>query len=80
MPIYEYVCTQCKSEFELRRPFIDSNKAIACPKCKSPAEKLYSSFGCKTGGNLQASDKPFRKSPGGLSGDHSTDEFLSHYS
>jgi len=61
MPIYEYACTKCNSEFELRLLFSESDKAITCPKCKAPAQKLYSSFGCKTGGNIQAAEKPFRK-------------------
>lgn len=61
MPIYEYVCTKCNSEFEIRRPISEAEKATNCPKCRAPAQKQFSSFGCKTGGNLQASEKPFRK-------------------
>jgi putative FmdB family regulatory protein len=62
MPIYEYACPKCKSEFELKLPFSESAKAVNCPKCQAPSRKLFSSFGCKTGGNLQASEKAYRKS------------------
>lgn len=61
MPIYEYVCTKCNFEFDLRLPFSESDKAVTCLKCKAPTQKLHSSFGCKTGGNIQAAEKPFRK-------------------
>ncbi len=64
MPIYEYVCPGCNLEFEIKRPMSESDKATNCPQCNSSARKQFSSFGCKTGGNLQASEKPFRKSSG----------------
>lgn len=60
MPIYEFICPQCKHEFELRLSF-DAKNAPVCPKCNSEAKRLISSFGCKTGSNLQASGKPFGK-------------------
>ena len=37
MPIYEYVCPRCKTEFELMRPFNEADKPAKCPKCKSEA-------------------------------------------
>jgi putative FmdB family regulatory protein len=61
MPIYEYICAKCNFEFQLRLPLSESDKAVTCPQCNAKAQKLFSSFGCKTGGNLQASKKPFRK-------------------
>jgi putative FmdB family regulatory protein len=61
MPIYEYACTQCKNEFEVRVPFSQTNFTQLCPKCYSATERLTSSFACKTGGNLQATEKPFRQ-------------------
>ncbi len=61
MPIYEYYCPQCKSQFELRLSFSESSRTSQCPKCKTDAERLISSFACKTGGNLQATEKPFRQ-------------------
>ena len=62
MPIYEYICPQCKSEFELRLS-INANCTPVCPKCYSALERLVSSFACKTGGNIQAAEKPFRQVP-----------------
>jgi putative FmdB family regulatory protein len=61
MPIYEYICTKCNTEFELRFSYSDANCTPICPKCYSEARRLTSSFGCKTGGNIQAAEKPFRK-------------------
>ena len=61
MPIYEYFCTKCKTEFELMRPFSEADKAGVCPKCNSRAQKLVSGFGSKTGSYIQASTEPFRK-------------------
>ena len=48
MPIYEYFCSKCALEFELMRPFSESDKAAKCPKCRSIAQKLVSGFGSKT--------------------------------
>ncbi len=61
MPIYEYICTKCNFEFEQKLAMSESDRTITCPNCNAPAQKQFSSFGCKTGGNLQASEKPFRK-------------------
>lgn len=66
MPIYEYHCTKCKTEFELIRPISEADKAAACPKCNSQAEKLVSGFGSKTGSYIQVPTKPFRKTTEGV--------------
>ena len=40
MPIYEYVCTSCQSEFEL---VVRGEEKTNCPNCKSPElEKQFS--------------------------------------
>ena len=40
MPIYEYVCTDCSSEFEL---LVRGDEKSNCPKCESPKlEKQFS--------------------------------------
>jgi len=62
MATYEYICPECNLEFEVTRPMSESDKAANCPNCKALAQKQFSSFGCKTGGSLQASEKRFRKS------------------
>ena len=61
MPIYEYFCTKCGTEFELMRPFSEADKPGLCPKCGSQAQKLVSGFGSKTGSYIQAPAEPFRK-------------------
>lgn len=61
MPIYEYLCTKCRTEFELRRPFSEADKAAVCPKCSSQTQKLISGFASKTGSYVQAPAEPFRK-------------------
>jgi len=64
MPIYEYLCTKCGTEFELRRPFSEADKLATCPKCNSEAQKMLSNFASKTGSYLQSPSKPFRKGSG----------------
>jgi putative FmdB family regulatory protein len=33
MPLYEYLCTECKNEFEKIVLHHDTNKEEECPKC-----------------------------------------------
>ena len=33
MPIYEYVCLDCKKEYEILRSFDESNQPIKCDEC-----------------------------------------------
>jgi len=61
MPIYEYVCPRCKTEFELMRPFNEADKPAKCPKCKLEAQKQISNFASQTGSYLQSPAKRFRK-------------------
>jgi putative FmdB family regulatory protein len=61
MPIYEYFCPHCNNVIELRLSFNDTNCTTLCPKCYSSVDRLISSFACKTGGNTQAAEKPFRE-------------------
>ncbi len=35
MPIYEYVCLDCKKKFSEVRPISAYKKAVKCPKCNS---------------------------------------------
>jgi len=62
MPIYEYICTKCKTEFELMRPFSEADKPAVCPKCNSEAQKLLSVFASKVGFYIRAPAKPLGKS------------------
>ncbi len=50
MPIYEFRCLKCKTDFEAL--VFGSNDKITCPKCKGKKlERLMSSFGFKSGGS-----------------------------
>jgi len=40
MPIYQYCCSKCNTNFELRQGFNDEGVA-ACPKCKSEAKRRF---------------------------------------
>jgi putative FmdB family regulatory protein len=48
MPIYEYVCKDCKNKFELMRPFSRANESADCPRCKKKAERILSTCYSKT--------------------------------
>lgn len=61
MPMYEYFCPKCKTEFELRRPISESDKGAECPHCGREGQKLISGFASKTGSYIQGVVKPFRK-------------------
>ncbi|HEX9901229.1 MAG TPA: zinc ribbon domain-containing protein [Acidobacteriota bacterium] len=55
MPLYEFVCRQCRCRFEaLVR--LGGEKSVACPSCQgSDIQKLLSSFGIGGGSNRLAS-------------------------
>ncbi len=44
MPIYEYVCSKCGLNFELRRSFGEVDKDANCPKCQGAAKRTFSVF------------------------------------
>ncbi|MFC1900452.1 FmdB family zinc ribbon protein [Chloroflexota bacterium] len=48
MPIYEYVCTDCKEKFELLRPFSRADEEAECPQCDNTAERVLSTICCIT--------------------------------
>jgi putative FmdB family regulatory protein len=50
MPIYEYQCTRCGENFEVRQAMGEDGSSLSCPKCKAENPKrLVSSF-CKGSG------------------------------
>lgn len=51
MPMYEYRCSDCGNQFELRQKFSD-DPIMFCPKCSGHVEKLISmnSFSLKGSG------------------------------
>ena len=46
MPIYEYVCSDCQSKFELLRPMSRSDEEVYCPHCQKKAKRVLSTFAC----------------------------------
>jgi putative FmdB family regulatory protein len=61
MPIYEYRCAACGTDFELSRSFSQSADPAPCPSCKKPAEKLVSAFASKADYSIKIPAKePFR--------------------
>jgi putative FmdB family regulatory protein len=36
MPLYEYRCNECGSEFEKRVSFSEADQMPVCPKCENP--------------------------------------------
>ena len=55
MPIYEYICLDCKYTFETLRPMKDSDAPIACEKCASGhTSRMISVFNAQSGGRVVA--------------------------
>lgn len=62
MPIYEYRCPKCGTDFELMRRMAEIDKPAPCPKCGAEAERLVSAAGSKVGFYIRPPAKPaFRK-------------------
>ena len=40
MPVYQYQCSCCNHEFDLKQSFYDDSTA-SCPKCQSGARRLF---------------------------------------
>ena len=54
MPIYEYICSECETQFEQMRPLSQSGQPGVCPRCHKPARRKMSTFAA------------FSESPGGV--------------
>ena len=67
MPIYEYICPDCKTKFELMRPISRCAEPAECPKCKHPAGRALSSFCCRSG-NESGGTTPIAGGGGGCAG------------
>ncbi|MCL2679094.1 MAG: zinc ribbon domain-containing protein [Dehalococcoidia bacterium] len=46
MPIYEYVCPDCKTKFEQMRPMSQSDASADCIKCGVSSPRTLSRFAC----------------------------------
>jgi len=52
MAIYEYVCEECKYQFEALRSMNDADQSILCEKCDSKnTHRLISKFFAQTRGH-----------------------------
>jgi len=49
MPIYEYVCEECKTQFE--KIVINKHEPISCPKCASKKATIQLSVFATAAGN-----------------------------
>ncbi len=68
MPIYEYYCSKCETEFELIRPVSKSDEPAPCSLCGEPAKRQLSNFAFRsntfTAPKFKASlEKPMRSRP-----------------
>lgn len=62
MPIYEYRCPECGTDFELLRTMSEMNEPALCPRCGTESERLVSVFAAKEGFYVRAPARPaFRK-------------------
>lgn len=51
MPIYEYICEDCKLEFDALRSMKEADKPISCTKCHSlNTKRKVSGFFAVSGG------------------------------
>ncbi|MCX6013408.1 MAG: zinc ribbon domain-containing protein [Chloroflexi bacterium] len=57
MPIYEYLCTKCKNEFEIKRLMSDIDKPVSCPDCGGVGERMVSVFGATNGKYVRPAGK-----------------------
>ncbi|MCH2632396.1 MAG: FmdB family transcriptional regulator [Acidimicrobiales bacterium] len=44
MPTYQYRCTECEHQFEVRQSFSDDPISI-CPVCSGPVKKVFGNVG-----------------------------------
>lgn len=55
MPLYEYVCLDCKKRFETLRPMKDADQPIACASCASAhTSRCLTVFYARSGGKAVA--------------------------
>jgi putative FmdB family regulatory protein len=52
MPIYEYICLDCKKEYEILRSYNESDQPMACDKCGGEnVKRKLSVFFAQSGGS-----------------------------
>jgi putative FmdB family regulatory protein len=66
MPIYEYVCEDCQTQFE--KIVINKQQEIACPKCASKKATIQLSVFATAGASGSSSSGSSGSSSGGCCG------------
>ncbi len=56
MPIYEYICDECETEFE--RIVLNKTQEISCPKCAGTKNTIQLSVFSAPNGNGSSSSAP----------------------
>lgn len=55
MPLYEFCCNECESNFEVRRSFSDSLEDVPCPRCEQTnTRRVFTPTMVKTGNGGQS--------------------------
>ena len=54
MPIYEYICPECKNKFELMRPISRCSEPAACPVCGHQSKRALSGFAYRSSNEFGA--------------------------
>jgi len=56
MPIYEYICLDCKKEYEILRSFNEADQSIECDECGGEnVKRRLSVFYAQSGGSTISS-------------------------
>jgi len=59
MPLYEYICLDCKTRFDALRPMKDADSHIECNQCGSDhTSRLISLFNAQSSGRVIAGSTP----------------------
>jgi len=67
MPLYEYACKSCSSQFEV---LVRTSETPECPSCQgTDLERRLSVFAAHTGGSETAKAAPYAPGPCGSCGD-----------
>jgi putative FmdB family regulatory protein len=77
MPIYEYCCESCSTEFEALRP-MPANNFEPCPQCGNQAERVPSRLSVNFNKNSSRSAERHSKLPADQQARVEQDRFVQH--
>ena len=63
MPIYEFYCAKCDTEFEMMLPVSRMDDPVPCQTCGQPGQRLLSTFSFKSNSFTAPHLKPARNRP-----------------